>query len=355
MNKELLKIKIISYIKAAYQWHLNGSDKINDNGPGQQMIDLEEEILTSFGLPWMAQRYTDILQAEGLSVNNLKRRSEKLINKLIIEAESFLLGPMESNTEVLERAKKNLEWSVDILPLIGFTNTPYNSFIYYEYYFKDRISVARLLAILRLAELLDKSAETRIPYNYETLKSTNNFDWEINTELPFLKEFETFLKYTKSIQFWNYQTANPLFSEYCESIPMEEWDFGKYQIHNLIDLDLILPHEFKLHHFFIKQIQIKKQKTCKVLIITKRKETGWIEIEIGCTIAELHFILLHSRYNTYGITMFNLINNEIQTFGNESIFECKKIINMEIEIIKIDMSVQLIKDQWVIGGGDFPF
>ena len=355
MNKTLIKRKIISYIEIAYQWHSVATYELRINNQWHQMIDLEIEIIKSFGLPFMAQKYSDILQTEGFSINNLEQKSERLFNKLVKEAEIFLLSPIESDIHVLKQAKKSLKWSLDILPIIGFPTTPYNNFIYYEYYFRAKITAEQFLDILKSSLLLDKSPETRIPHNYETLKSNQNFETKINTELLYLKEFKAFLKYAHAIQFWNYQSANLSFSEYVEKVPLEEMNFDAQKLHNLIDLDLILPHEFKLPHFFIKQIQIKKQTTYKIIILTKRKETGWVEIELPCSHSTLFEILRHARYNITGITMINLINNEILAYGDESIFECKKIINMEIEIINIDMSIKLIKKQWEITEPDYPF
>ena len=63
MNQHLMKQKIIAYIKTAWQWHQSGNGPITE-GVGLQMRDLEEEILTGYGLPHLAFQYSEMLQFE---------------------------------------------------------------------------------------------------------------------------------------------------------------------------------------------------------------------------------------------------------------------------------------------------
>ena len=120
MEREKIKQKIISYIDTAYEWHEAGEGSLAET-VGKKMVDLEEEILSSFGLPFMAQQYSDIMQVEGFSNENKEQKAEELVEILKYEAQKFLLVPIKKDTKILANAKSQLQDAVEVLPIIGIT------------------------------------------------------------------------------------------------------------------------------------------------------------------------------------------------------------------------------------------
>ena len=202
MNQHLMKQKITTYIKAAWQWHQSGNGPVTE-GVGLQMKDLEEEILTGYGLPYLAFQYSEMLQFEGFSKKNLKKRANGLMERLTQAATDFLLAPIEKDETVLKQSKEKLQDGVEVLPMLGISTAYYNLFLYHDFYFRNRLNEQALLQHLKKAEVLDKQEEMRIPYTFQTLQNGNHTKRLMQAGVPFMKEYQQFLKYTCTRQKWD--------------------------------------------------------------------------------------------------------------------------------------------------------
>ena len=141
--------KIIQYIKCAAQWHALGEPTPIEDGPGLEMSELEEEILRSFGLPATAYRYSNIMQQFGFDDEDAELHAHILYARLTKEAETYLLSPAKSSTEIVRECKKNWSISQDALAFLGFENTRYAGFLYHDIYLKGICTETELIQHLQ--------------------------------------------------------------------------------------------------------------------------------------------------------------------------------------------------------------
>lgn len=172
MNQQLMKQKIIAFINAAWQWHQTGNGSLTE-GIGLEMGNLEEKILTGFGLPFMAFQYSEILQLEGFSNEDIEQRATALIKRLSKEAAIYLLSPIEKDEVILKEAKEKLQDAVEVLPMIGLSTSAYNLFLYFDFYFRNIMTENELVSYLKKSETIDGDATTRIPFTYPSKSSIN--------------------------------------------------------------------------------------------------------------------------------------------------------------------------------------
>ena len=113
-----MKQKITTFINAAWQWHQLGNGPLTE-GVGLQMANLEEEILTGYGLPHLAFQYSEMLQFEGFSKKNIGKRAVDLMKRLTQAATDFLLSPIEKDETVLQQSKEKLKDGVERMHTIS--------------------------------------------------------------------------------------------------------------------------------------------------------------------------------------------------------------------------------------------
>jgi hypothetical protein len=318
MDKIAIKEKIIAYINAAYQWHEEGSGSI-DEGVGEKMCDLEEKILTSFGLPFMAQQYSDILQAEGFSNENIEERVKKIIETLQYEAEKFLLAPIEKDTKILVEAKRLLQDAVEVLPIIGITATGYNCFLYYDIFLKGIYSEDELLQILKKVEILDNELETRVPHTYDAF--INEFSGLNKMDLPFLNDYGNFLKYKESKHNWDEGGNND--------------DIGDY---------LGFPDVFELTHFIITHIYLKDENTCCITILKNLGKETLVELTLWCTADLMRIVMLHAKYYSLAIPPLYVTGPKFLNAGKVNI-QVRQAIGKNIEIENIKVQIKRLDNE----------
>lgn len=320
MNKKEIKQKIKSYINASYQWH-EENEGTCDEGIGREMLDLEEEILTSFGLPFMAFQYSDIMQQEGFSKKNIEQRSEELIERLTKEAKIFLLAPIEKDTTILTTARRRLQDAVEVLPFIGITSTAYNCFLYYDIFFRGIYNEQEVLKVFKISEELDIQEKTRIPHTYDTLVLNNNFERLTKIGLPFLKEYKKFLKYQDLKQKWNESVDNYNLGEY----------FG-------------LPDVFELKHFFVTNIYLKNEKTCCISILIEKGKL-LVELSIWCAADMMRVIMLHAKYYSLAIPPLYISSPKFLIEERKINIKLKQAIGKNVEIEKIKIEIEKMDDE----------
>ena len=319
MNQQLMKQKIIAFINAAWQWHQTGNGSMTE-GIGLEMSDLEEEILTGFGLPFMAFQYSEILQFEGFSNEDIEQRATALIKRLSKEAVVYLLSPVEKDEVILKEAKEKLQDAVEVLPMIGLSTSAYNLFLYYDFYFRNIITENELISYLKKAETIDGDTTTRIPFTYETLTNGSHAKRLINAGFPFIKEYRQFLKYNSTKQAWN------------EIILADEPE----GLH-------ILKSAFELRHFFIAYVAAKDEDTAVVDLLVKQKNS-FIKIRVWCNAKMIQLILLHAKYYSLSIPPMYVINPRYLKEGEVHLW-LKDAIGKNIEIENIAVGIERIEDE----------
>lgn len=318
MNQQLMKQKAIAFINTAWQWHQTGNGPMTE-GIGLEMANLEEEILTSFGLPFMAFQYSEILQFEGFSNENIEQRATALIWRLSKEATAYLLSPIEKDEVILKEAKEKLQDAVEVLPIIGLSTSVYNLFLYYDFYFKNIINESELLMYLKKAETTDNSEATRIPFTYETLANGQHVQRLTAAGFPFIKAYRRFLKYTSAVHDWN------------QDVPISESERMQQ-----------LKPSIKLRHFFIAYIAAKNEKTAVVDLLVRQKKS-FIKIRVWSNIKHIKLLLLHARYYSLAIAPMYVINPKYLKNG-EVHLRLKDAIGKNIEIENIVVGLNQIED-----------
>ena len=325
MNQHLMKQKITTYIKAAWQWHQSGNGPVTE-GVGLQMKDLEEEILTGYGLPHLAFQYSEMLQFEGFSKKNLKKRTADLMQRLAHTATDFLLAPIEKDEKVLQQSKAKLKDGVEVLPMIGISTAYYNLFLYHDFYFRNLLNEQALLQHLKKAEALDKQEETRIPYTYQTLQNGNHTKRLMLAGIPFMKEYQQFLKYTCTRQ---------------------KWDTGFKRNEN--KAKTVLDDSIGLTRFFITYLGAKNEDMA-VMEILAPINNHFARLRIWCTTELITLILLHAKYYSLAIPAMYVMNPRYLNNG-EMHLRLKDAHYKNIEIDNIDIGLERDKDEQ----GDIPY
>ena len=172
MDHQAMKQKIRDYIAYAYEWHQTGNGPVKE-GAGLMMSDLEEDILTGFGLPFMAFQFSEILQLEGFSNKRIEKRAVQLIYQLSTEASLYLLSPIKNKYEALMEAKIMFTDAVEVLPLIDFSTNVYTVFLYYDYFLRSEINAEEFIKYAKMTTDADEEEATRIPFTYQAIKKNS--------------------------------------------------------------------------------------------------------------------------------------------------------------------------------------
>jgi hypothetical protein len=319
MNQDLMKQKITAYIKTAWQWHKSGNGPLTE-GPGLQMRNLEEEILTGYGLPYLAFQYSEMLQFEGFSNRNIGKRAAGLMEDLQQAATNFLLSPIEKDETVLQESKATLQDGMEVLPMIGISTAHYNLFLYYDFYFKNLLNEQALLQHLKKAEALDKLAETRIPYTYQTFKNGNHTKRLMQAGIPFLQEYQQYLKYLSTKQ---------------------KWDIGFSENEN--KSKAVLYDTIELSRFFITYIGAKNEDMA-VMEILAPINNSFVRLRIWCTAEIITLILLQAKYYSLSIPAMYVLNPRYLNNGEMHV-RLKESKDKNIEIDKLVIGLERQTDE----------
>ena len=319
MNQDLMKQKITLYIKTAWQWHQSGNGHLTE-GAGLQMKDLEEEILTGYGLPYLAFQYSEMLQFEGFSKRNIRKRVTGLMEDLKQAATDFLLSPIEKDETVLHQSKRKLQDGMEVLPLIGISTAQYNLFLYYDFYFKNLLNEQTLLQHLKKAEVLDKQEETRIPYTYQTLKNGNHTKRLMQAGIPFLKEYQQYLKYLAT---------------------NHKWDIGFKKNDN--KAKAVLKDTVELSHFFVTYLGAKNEEMA-VMEILASINNNFTRLRIWCTAEIITSILLQAKYYSLAVPAMYILNPRYLDNGEMHV-RLKEANNKNIEIDNVLIGLERDKDK----------
>jgi|GEM_PF-3569560 len=315
MKKEEIKEKIIAYIKAAYQWHTEDEPSC-EKGIGLKMVTLEEEILTSFGLPETAFQYSEILQLYGFSDEDLEENAEELYEKLHQAAVAFLLTPAENNTAILKNGKENLLDAQEVLPLIGFLTTKYAIFIYHDIYWRGLCNEQELIDALQKADKFEKPFENNLSSTYSDLKKRKCFKEMKEAGLPYAEEYKKYLKYAESKQDWDKVFDNKKLKKKPK-----------------------LGEEFLLTELHITKVFVKDASTAVIVILLPFKKS-FLVLSIWCNTIMLRNILHHSKYLSLCTHLYLSVKPDYLR-DNSFSYDFIEQMGKALEIENIDLKIHL--------------
>ena len=272
MLKPIIIPKIIQYIKCSAQWHALGEPTPIDDGPGLAMSELEEEILTSFGLPCNAFCYSNIMQQQGFDDKDADHRAELLYERLIHEAETFLLSPAKSATEMLKSYKENWTMAPDALPFLGFDFTRYTGFLYHDIYLREICNEEELLQHLKSAKEFCLTKKVYIPFEFEALFDEPIYKQLEDAGLPYLTEYLDYLLYIANTNEWDLDTSY---------LPPQNID--------QVDDELILTE------FYICRIEIFNEDSVSIEVMIS-EEDNFQTITLWCELEKMNYLLRFASY-----------------------------------------------------------
>lgn len=139
-----------AYHKLSHEMHQH-HDYDGTHGRLQQVAELEDEILSSYGLP-STTFYSEIFQELGWrdSVSEEELVAfEKHIRK---HAESFLLSEPKSDEELMQYGLEHLSVAQNVLPLMGLRCSAYQCFVYEVMWLRRETPVEELLEELQASD-----------------------------------------------------------------------------------------------------------------------------------------------------------------------------------------------------------
>jgi len=207
MFKSSIIPKLIQYIKNSTEWHGLGEPTPISDGPGLSMIELESDILTSFGFPSIAFCYSSLLQRYGFDAENVEEKAEELFELLVQEAEAYLLSPARTTTDLLLEYKANWTTAQDALPFLGFDSTLYTGFIYQDIYLQGICSDKELIQHLQFAQDYSQDNVRHIPFEFEVLSEPQCYKHLQKEGLPYLDDYAEYLAYIADKNMWDFDIA----------------------------------------------------------------------------------------------------------------------------------------------------
>ncbi|WP_212003134.1 hypothetical protein [Chitinophaga sp. HK235] len=142
-----LKLKLQEY----YQRYRQMDQRVkpgNEEPGGEDVLDLENDILTQFGLP-TSRRFVQILHdfVHHSQVND--QLLDYVSKKLRSAARKYLLAPVMSDIDLLEHARDQKRSPYDVLPELGYPVQEYALFLVGELYYRRNMEATDILEELK--------------------------------------------------------------------------------------------------------------------------------------------------------------------------------------------------------------
>jgi len=180
LNREQVKSKILSLTEKSLLLEQQGGP-INNSELFEDILQLQDEILRSFGLPEKS-KFAQILECEDTPSNE---ELEELISFLEDIAREYLLANTETSIKILSNAKELKLDPFSVLPELKILTHIYSIFVYEEILLKEKDSPENVLK-----ELVLFNTDESILFVNKLMES-----YGINTEQNFTKQNNSELKY----------------------------------------------------------------------------------------------------------------------------------------------------------------
>ncbi|CAL1519568.1 hypothetical protein [Chitinophaga sp. MM2321] len=142
-----LKLKLQEYYQRYQQ--MDQRVKPGKEEPGSEdVLDLENDILTQFGLP-TSRRFVQILHDFVHHSHVSDQLLDYVSKKLRSAARKYLLAPVMSDIELLESAREQKRSPYDVLPELGYPAQEYALFLVGELYYRRTMAATDILEELK--------------------------------------------------------------------------------------------------------------------------------------------------------------------------------------------------------------
>lgn len=142
-----LKLKLQEYYQRYQQ--LDQRVKPGKEEPGSEdVLDLENDILTQFGLP-TSRRFVQILHDFVHHSHVSDQLLDYVSKKLRSAARKYLLAPVMSDIDLLEHAREQKRSPYDVLPELGYPAQEYALFLLGELYYRRNMAATDILEELK--------------------------------------------------------------------------------------------------------------------------------------------------------------------------------------------------------------
>ena len=204
--------KLIDYVAYSHLWHFLDKRSPNDdiNYLMLQMVEIEEEILSHFGLPFTLA-YSEILQELGIKNDFTFSDITACIENLESEAKEYFNRPVISDIEILRKAQE-LEIDIDyVLPelTLKLLAEPYYNFCYYFLFIQRKITPELFLEELKSVVKNKRSRMLTNIVNKKLSSYKNDEEYRLLKNLG-LKYLDVFLE--------NYHTFDSNRLEYIKKV-----------------------------------------------------------------------------------------------------------------------------------------
>lgn len=181
----------------------NHNDTLTINSAlGQEVLAAEHRILNQLGLPSGSPKFTDPLRCLGYEDHFYPEMVQQCVLRLTRLAEEYLLSPVKTPKQLLQTALLERTPSIDVFLELDMPHTVYTSFLYYEYFLGEQISVSTFWQYLQLIQNYESTHGRPIPYSVGSFGNKRTANGWLNSDLLFMSNFYEFLRYTERTDPW---------------------------------------------------------------------------------------------------------------------------------------------------------
>jgi len=287
------------------------------------IYDLEEEILTAYGLPG-SYYYSTLLQKLAVNEDDSGVSVELFMELISIIAEEYLTSSPKTNREILIHAKEHKLSSDNVLMYMDIITHTYCVFVYEQLYMRNIISIDEALYAL---EYYKKNEDDINP----TLVDSDDFEVKINFDKFFeLKNngapyIEEYLKHEIDVRLRTEADDKDFYS-----IAFEVKRWRKY---------------LEVGTFYIVKIEVNEEEECYVDILYRTAFKKWLAAVIICdkTILELFFD--NSRFAIHASLLRSNIEEGVRYMNLRKHFKMK---HLEIDGLNMKLKKEADSDFYVL-------
>lgn len=186
-----LKLKLKEYYQRYQQ--LDPKAKPAGKGEKEEVADMENDILSQFGLP-ASKRFVQILH----DFVTHRQFNEQLVDyvskKLKTAASKYLLAPVMSDIEQLSHARDQKRSAYDVLPELGYPTNEYSLFLVGELLYKRNMSASDILDELQKVQHFDSWEDILLVSKVNNYKENELYPKLKKHNFQFTDEFIQFVR-----------------------------------------------------------------------------------------------------------------------------------------------------------------
>lgn len=187
-----LKLKLKEYYQR-YQQMDAKTKPAAGHGDKEQVADLENDILSQFGLP-ASKRFVQILHDFVTHRQFNDQLVDYVSKKLKTAASKYLLAPVMSDIEQLSHARDQKRSAYDVLPELGYPINEYSLYLVGELLYKRNMSAADILDELQRVQHFDVWEDLLLVSKTNNYKENELYVKLRKHDLRFMDEFLQYMR-----------------------------------------------------------------------------------------------------------------------------------------------------------------